>query len=101
MYQLEQKINRLIEEELDEKFNDGDVKNTGLDDRACGRCWFSNDYFVIPAGSQRRLEYYGGFEYVDREYVRVFGDYVFYSTEDERVMDVISSLLDAKETADA
>lgn len=92
MYQLEYKINKLIEDELDANFDTGDVKNTGLDERAVGRFWFNEDYFAIPIGSQRRLEYYGGFEYVDREYVRTYGDYVFYSTQDERVMDVIASL---------
>jgi hypothetical protein len=47
----------------------------------------------------RSLRYYGGFEYVDDEYIRTYGDYVIYSAETERVQDVIDSLSEETENA--
>jgi hypothetical protein len=72
-----------------------------LDSRAMPAVfWFNDDYFVVR-GSTRQLDYYGGFEYVDRDYKKVFGDYTFYSTEDDRVRDLVDSLIEGKEQEEA
>ena len=55
----------------------------GLDDRA-GYVYCSDDY-VIVRGETRPIEYYGGFEYVDRRCVSTVGRYTFYKRGDSRV----------------
>ena len=55
----------------------------GLDGRA-GYVYCSDDY-VIVRGETRPIEYYGGFEYVDKDCRHTYGDYVFYSADDDRV----------------
>ena len=57
----------------------------GLDRRAAQGLFRGEDYLVVTKSDDARLLYYGGFEYVDKSCRMEFGDYVFYSTEDERV----------------
>lgn len=67
-----------------------DVQSLGLDNRCnYGGIWINADYIVIKKNDQRVMEYYGGFQYVDREYVQEIGDFVIYSREDSRVEDHI------------
>lgn len=54
----------------------------GLESR-CGMVWVGEDF--IATKSNTNLRYYGGFEYCDQTCVTHIGDYVFYSSEDERV----------------
>ncbi len=61
-------------------------KEIGLDER-CGYVYINDEYICVKKNNKKAIEYYGGFEYIDREYVKEYGDYVFYSCEDERVMD--------------
>lgn len=63
----------------------------GLDYRAGNSCtlYVLNDG-VVAKGNVRSLEYYGGFEYVDREYVTKIGDLTIYSDECDRVQECIS-----------
>ncbi len=71
---------------------DGPVRaeQLGLDPRAGYSCklYVLNDG-VVASGDPRNLEYYGGFEYVDREYVTKIGDLTIYSDECDRVQDCI------------
>ena len=64
----------------------------GLDPR-CGKLFVSPDCIAIHKANDRALQYYGGFEYVDIEYRYEFGDYVFYSAEDNRVRDHLEQYL--------
>lgn len=64
----------------------------GLDNRAASRLWVGEDFIAVPLGGDRTLQYYGGFEYVDGEHRLVFGDWVFYSTESERVQGCVERL---------
>ena len=56
----------------------------GLDYR-CGRLWVGHDFIAVRKTSNGTLRYYGGFEYVDEYHVMEVGDYVFYSSESDRV----------------
>jgi len=49
---------------------------------------------LIVKGRTNSLEYYGGFEYIDQEYVTKIGDYTIYSAESERVLDCLEYLFD-------
>jgi hypothetical protein len=68
----------------------------GLDPR-CGKLFVSPDCIGVYKGSDRALQYYGGFEYVDIEYRYEFGDYVFYRVEDNRVRDCLDTYLNKVE----
>ena len=57
----------------------------GLDDRV-GRIYTDGyEGIVVHREADRRLCYYGGFEYVDRYYRQELGDYVFYTAGDDRI----------------
>ena len=68
------------------------AKQLGLDNR-CGKLFVSPDCVGVYKGNDRTLQYYGGFEYVDKEYRHEMGDYVFYSAEDNRVQGHLETYL--------
>lgn len=69
------------------------AEDLGLDPRA-GYHLFVNRDCVAMRGRTASLDYYGGFEYVDSEYVQVVGDWKFYFCDDERVQDHIDAYYD-------
>ena len=60
------------------------AEELGLD-RRCGALYISNDCIAVPKHRDNSLQYYGGFEYVDKDYRTEVGDWVFYFDEDSRV----------------
>jgi len=75
-----------------------DSKECGLDER-CPSLWVSENA-VVCRGDNRRLEYYGGFEYVTSEAKIGLGNYTVYLADrDEtgRVYEVINRVLDGEE----
>ena len=66
----------------------------GLDSR-CGRAWV-NDFFVV-CDDRNGFDYYGGFEYVDKDHVTLIGGFKFYSSQDSRVRDCLECLADHDE----
>jgi hypothetical protein len=71
----------------------------GLDIRA-GRVYIDRDERVIVSDNPRSLEYYGGFEYIDKECKTQIGDYTIYM-ECDRVADCFDCLEDEVEEEDA
>jgi hypothetical protein len=70
------------------------AEQMGLDPRSFwGHAYVDNTAIVVNKEQSRKLDYYGGFEYVDREYRREVGDYVFYIAEDDRVREHIARAL--------
>ena len=67
----------------------------GLDPR-CGKLFVSPDCIGVYKENDRSLQYYGGFEYIEKEYRHEMGDYVFYSYEDSRVQDHLETYLNAE-----
>lgn len=98
-FEIDARVADIVETYIQEECQPGDRNKTGLDPRAfAGEFFFNEDCVVVTVGMNRSLRYYGGFEYIDDEFVRTYGDYVIYSAEHERVRDVIESL---KEEANA
>jgi hypothetical protein len=61
----------------------------GLDERV-GRLYTDGfEGIVVHREADRRLCYYGGFEYVDVYYRQELGDYVFYMQGEDRVDDCL------------
>ena len=56
------------------------ANEVGLDSR-CGRIMIGDDF--VATEDARALDYYGGFEYVDKEQTKIMGDYKVYFSEDE------------------
>lgn len=69
----------------------------GLDRRSAHRVWVSDECIIINASDDRNLQYYGGFEYVDKEYRVAIGSYVIYLADDARVSGCIEQFTDALE----
>lgn len=63
----------------------------GLDAR-CGYLHLTPNCVIVEKCNDSRLQYYGGFEYVDKENRKEIGDYVFYlaDNEDGRVAECIN-----------
>lgn len=100
--ELDSEISTIVEKYIAEQCKKGNPKKTGLDERAIGEFYYNLDCIVIPEGNRQRLDYYGGFEYVNSDYVKQYGDYVIYSAEDGRVAEVIDCIVDSfEEMADA
>ena len=100
--ELDDRINTLVENFISSECKEGNPKKTGLDERALGLFWYNLDCIVVPADRRQRLDYYGGFEYVDPDFVKQYGEYIVYSAEDGRVSEVIDCIVDSfEEMADA
>ena len=93
---------KLIDEvtELTDSYVGGNMElvpanRLGLDIR-CGKVFVSPDCIAIHKANDRAVQYYGGFEYVDKEFRHEMGDYVFYSAEDGRVSGHLETYLNAE-----
>lgn len=87
-YSARNKIDGIVEDVISDM---SQIKATdiGLDIRSGYRLWVSTDAVAVENYSDGSLQYYGGFEYVDKEFRVPMGDYVFYLAEDSRVQDCI------------
>ena len=85
LYNLINEINGKVEELIKEEFREVIAEEVGLDPRSAYQLFINEDFIAVGKVNRRSLDYYGGFEYVDEEHVTVLGDYVFYSSDDERV----------------
>ena len=69
------------------------AEQLGLDSRCRGLyVTAAQDAIVVAAGNDRSLQYYGGFEYVDKECRIEQGGYVFYINEARRVSECLEQL---------
>ena len=71
------------------------AEQLGLDNR-CGKLFVSPDCIGVYKGNDRAVQYYGGFEYVDKEFRHEMGDFVFYSHEDDRIQGHLETYLNAE-----
>jgi hypothetical protein len=71
-------------------FTEKGAFSVGLDPRAAYRLWVTIDAIIVKRSEDRTMQYYGGFEYVDKSHRQEIGDYVFYLSDgDDRVGDCI------------
>jgi hypothetical protein len=96
VYSLIDEVNELAETFI-KGLDEVRAKDIGLDPRAGGRLYISEDVIVVSKHSDRSLQYYGGFEYVDQEYRSEIGDYVFYTADDDRVRNHIESYYESQD----
>jgi galactokinase/mevalonate kinase-like predicted kinase len=65
----------------------------GLDRRAGYHMYVvEGNHLIVRLGSgDRQLQYYGGFEYVDKDHRSEVGGYAVYSAESDRVQEAIAT----------
>lgn len=73
-------------------------------DPSSGNVWvdIENESIISEKRTTRRLDYYGGFEYIDAEYRKEFGDYTIYTVGNNRVesaLDTYEEKVDEMEMA--
>ncbi len=80
-----------IENELMTTLVQVSAEELGLD-RRCGRLYLDvdKDFIITRKRSVQKLNYYGGFEYVNEEYITQIGNLICFSRENERVDSHIS-----------
>lgn len=88
-------VNDMVRRTVRETMEVTSADKMGLDRRA-GYTLFVNEDFIAVEGDGHMLDYYGGFEYVDKDCVTVMGDYKFYSADDERVRDHIETYFESQ-----
>lgn len=66
-----------------------DANRLGLDPRSGYKFWIGDQHIVVEQVRSGSLNYYGGFEYVDREHITSIGGYVFYAALDSRVAEAL------------
>ena len=87
--QMTQMANRFVSQ-----MSEVQARDLGLDPRSFwGYAFVDETAIAVIKDQARTLDYYGGFEYVDKDYRREVGDYVFYLAEDERVREHIDRFL--------
>lgn len=76
------------------KFQEVTAEDLNLDRRSAYRLYVDADHSCIAVSKRddRTLQYYGGFEYVDKDYRQEMGNWVFYFAEDDRVAMAIENL---------
>lgn len=101
--ELDDQISAIVTKYITEECKKGDSYQlpSHMDARAFGKFYWNYDCIIVPAANRKSLDYYGGFEYIDSDYVKQYGDYVIYSAEADRVQEVLEALFDSEEMADA
>lgn len=96
MDDLKEQVNQLIETYLfDHDANEVQASEVGLDARVGSiLVSWSSRFIAVSSDNAQRLEYYGGFEYIDQEHVTRLGDYTFYSDGSDRVDACIDAYAD-------
>ena len=65
------------------------AEELGLDRRSAYSVWVDEDALIVRKDEDRTLQYYGGFEYVDKNARSECGNYVVYTADDSRVADCL------------
>jgi hypothetical protein len=70
-------------------------RDVGLDSRCSVTFYIPKEMdCLIVKGRTNSLEYYGGFEYIDQEFVTKIGQFTIYSAQCDRVADCLEYLMD-------
>jgi len=98
MWELEQQVEELVNNYIKES---GAVcvgaRDVGLDYR-CGMVYVSpEEDFIAVSGKPGSINYYGGFEYIDSDYITTIGHMTFYSGETSRVQECIEYYIENTE----
>lgn len=94
-YRMNETFQDMMEEEGMEALTDEQMARWPLDPRARPYHMHANKHLLcVPDNHRRSLDYYGGFEYVGEDDRMQVGNWIVYSTNDERVAQVVEAMLD-------
>lgn len=80
----------VVVDEFIEHMSEVRAESIGLDTRSCrGTLYISDEGIAIEKNDDRNMQYYGGFDYVDRGYRHEMGDYIFYEVDDGRIKECV------------
>ena len=82
-YELIENINEMVRRHIDENMTQTNAEALGLDPRAAYKLFVDDRTIAVDKYMDKSLQYYGGFEYIDKEFRSVMGDYVFYHIDEE------------------
>lgn len=82
LYDVVEAAEQQVREWLEENALRVSADVLGLDER-CGMVWVCDEAIVCDSYGNGRLQYYGGFEYVDKTQVKAVGGYVIYEASDD------------------
>ncbi len=91
MRDLVRSVNKLVEAKIEAEFHLTSATELGLSKQSVYKIWANSTGVIIRKSEMNAFNYYSGAEYVDTRYVSVIGDYVFYSSDDDRVAGWIDS----------
>jgi hypothetical protein len=91
VYDMMDAVSKMVEFHVQNKMSTCSPSELGLDDRSAAVLYVDESYIAVRASAAGSLDYYGGFEYVDRDCIEIVGGYKFYSAEDSRVQDHIDT----------
>jgi hypothetical protein len=88
LFDMIARFNTEVREFIEKTMTEVGAAELGLDPRA-GRVYMSDEGIAVHNGRKSVLEYYGGFEYISRECVETIGNYTFYLSDHDRVLECI------------
>ena len=97
-YDLIDEINTKVQDFLESQAVLVKAEALGLDKRAGYKFYVTEDFIAVESSQEGWLAYYGGFEYVDEDDVDTAGEWVFYSSNSDRVQGHIQTWLDSLES---
>lgn len=89
-------ISVLVDDVISQTMTEVKPQDLDLDPRSATYLFVSEDTIAVHDSFRDRLNYYGGFEYVDSQYVQTVGGYTFYSAEDYRVREHLDAYCENK-----
>ena len=97
--EIQYEVNGVADNAVDvmKKVTDEQRNNCGIDPRAVREMWYSDDCLAVRGRDRGALDYYGGFEYVDKDFVLVAGDYVFYYGGEDQRVGIVLDMLNGRE----
>lgn len=76
-------VNEVTKRFISENMEKVDAMSLRLDPRSASRLYVNTECIAVEVRYDSSLQYYGGFEYIDKEQRIQIGEYVFYATEPE------------------
>lgn len=81
--QIREEVENMVQEMCQEMEQVHHLPN--IDQRAGHNFWVDSKKVITSLENQVRLDYYGGFEYVESEYRVILGNYIIFSRDHSRV----------------
>ena len=86
LYDMMEDVNSQVKFYIDHNMKRCTPEELGLDIRSGRELFVSEDGIAVHNGNRSTLDYYGGFEYVNKGCVQSLGNYTFYLVDNDRIL---------------